>query len=108
MRVLIIEPDATTAELLGLLLKDTGHEVYIAGNEAEGVQGLKTLGIELVVIDKYAQPFGAAERLISQARGLERVPRVYYTLFMPAREYPPGVDVVMVKPNYDALLLDLA
>ena len=89
-RILVVEDDHDTGELLKLALGSRGHEVALAGGADEALDVLRSSRFDLVVTD-YDMPRKTGAQLLAEARQAGLLSRTA-ALMITAHPDPRGVD----------------
>lgn len=111
MRVLVVEDDAITRQLILLALHENGHEAVTAENGAEALERVQREGLRLVVTD-WQMPTMDGIELCRRLRSLADTPYVYVIMLSGATIRNPavqamqaGADDFLTKPFDPAELL---
>lgn len=104
-RILIVEDDATFRTLLATILEESGHQVTLAGDGAEGLARLRGEAFDLVLSDLKMPKLGGLELYRLAREELAATPFVVITAFGKVEEavaaIKEGVSDFLTKPLPD-------
>jgi DNA-binding response OmpR family regulator len=90
-RVLIIEDDPDTQQMLTVILRAEGYDVLPAGNGALGLELLRKMGPDLVLLD-WMLPGMDGLQVLERARELSSVPIIMLTAKTASHDKVAGLD----------------
>lgn len=100
-RVLAVDDDPSTLELVSFTLQAEGHDVHTAGDAASALREMPLFQPEVVVLD-FSLPDGTGADVCQQIRTVSRVPVLFLTgrgsEVDKARGFRAGADDYLVKP----------
>ena len=102
LRVLVIDDDPWSRDIVAKILRSDGHQVDVAGAGREGVEKTKTGGFELVITDQ-VMPDMAGDEVATEIRKMRpQVPIILLSGFgdimIEEGNKPDNVDVIVSKP----------
>jgi DNA-binding response OmpR family regulator len=110
-KILIMEDDEMTAELIEFLLKRQGHDIKVAPDGAQGEQLIQEWQPEIVVLDvlmPFVDGFTVLKNMRSEPR-TEHIPVLMLTAKSAERDIVQALDIgandYLVKPFQPAELL---
>jgi CheY-like chemotaxis protein len=112
--LLVVEDDATIAEMFALMLAVEGYEVRPASTTAEALAILSRYNVDLIMADLAPGPYADAswESVRQLQRAAPTIPMIVCTGHNEAAKVPPeqeGVDAILLKPfDLDHLLALIA
>lgn len=79
MRILCVEDDADSREMMTLLLEHAGYDVVAASNPADGLNLARQDGISLIILDNWYER-GSGVELCRQIRRFDsQTPIIFYS-----------------------------
>src|SRR5437870_3456661 len=90
-RVLVIEDDPDTQQMLTVILRSEGYDVLAAGNGSLGLELLRKMGPDLVVLDWMLPGMDGIE-VLQRAREFSSVPVIMLTAKTSASDKVAGLD----------------
>jgi DNA-binding response OmpR family regulator len=108
-RILVVEDDSDTGELLKLALDSRGYEVALAGGADEALDRLRSSRFDLVVTD-YDMPRKTGAQLLVEARQsglLDRTAALMITAHPDPRGLEPGTPLMRKPLDVERLLVQV-
>ena len=90
-RILVIEDDPDTQQMLSVILRSEGYEVLPAGNGPLGLELLRKMGPDLVLLD-WMLPGSDGLEVLRRAREISTVPVIMLTAKTAASDKVAGLD----------------
>ena len=91
-RILIIEDDQDTQQMLGMILSSEGYEVLPASNGTLGLELLRKMGPDLVILDWMLPGMDGLE-VCGKAREISAVPIIMLTAKTASQDRVAGLDM---------------
>jgi DNA-binding response OmpR family regulator len=108
LKILTIDDDSAMTELLTLLLKMHGHEVYIANTGEEGIRLIENVDPDVVILD-LMMPGMDGWHVCTRVRSFSSVPILVLSALdspgMVASALDAGADDYLVKPVPSGVLI---
>jgi CheY-like chemotaxis protein/HPt (histidine-containing phosphotransfer) domain-containing protein len=110
--LLLVDDDATTRELLSLLLSNAGWIVTVAADGAQALQALHSAETPAVILSDLQMPGICGPPLAEAIRTITSAPILLAMTATPLPTTPSGYDALLIKPfrpaavqqNYEAVL----
>jgi DNA-binding response OmpR family regulator len=103
MRILCVEDDADSREMMNLLLKSAGHEVVFANGIADGLRRARQESLDLIILDNWVEG-GSGVELCKAIRCFDaQIPIVFLSAAAYVSDIKNGLEagaqVYLTKPT---------
>jgi DNA-binding response OmpR family regulator len=107
-RILCVDDDVDTQEMMNYLLREYGYEAVIAASLADALESARSGGIDLCILDHWITERSNGINLCQQIRAFDSdMPIMFYSGAAYKADIQKGLDAgaqaYLVKPDFDHL-----